>query len=433
MKDRVKTKRELLEEFLALGSLFTEFEADKTLQKALQEKTARYKAIVEDRTELICIFLADRTITFANKALCNFFSFKSEEDVLGISFLDLIPKEERKAAEETISSLGAENPSGVIAHWVQIPSGEKRWQQWTVHAILKGEEVTEFQAVGRNESQLLREEELLSKSEEYAKELLDAPIGSAILMDINGRILAINKLGAMRFGMRKEELIGKDPSQYLPPELRGPRKSQFDKVIRTRKPVNFEDKRDGMVLDNHIYPLFDSKSRVSRFAVFSLDITEKKRVMDSLRETERVLKAKTKNLEEANIALEVLLRKREKDREELEDKVCFNVKQTVMPFLEKLKESGLNDRQKAWANIVESNLNDVISSFSKRLISEYSGFTPAEIQVANLIKQGKGKKEIAEMFNRSVRTIEFHGHNIRKKLDIKNKKISLKTYLLSLK
>jgi DNA-binding NarL/FixJ family response regulator len=95
--------------------------------------------------------------------------------------------------------------------------------------------------------------------------------------------------------------------------------------------------------------------------------------------------------------------------------------------------SGLDKSQKAYMTILEASLNQVTSPFLHRLSFSFSNFTPTEIQVANLLKQGKTNKEIGELLNSSSRTIAFHRDNIRKKLGLKNKKTNLKSYLLSLK
>jgi len=144
------------------------------------------------------------------------------------------------------------------------------------------------------------------------------------------------------------------------------------------------------------------------------------------------LEIKTTTLEETNTALKVLLKRRDEDKTEYEEKVLLNVKELVVPYLEKLNKSGLDETQKAYAGILESNLNDIISPFSQRLSSKFLNFTPTEIQVANLLKQGKTNKEIGEVLNSSPRTVAFHRENIRKKLGLKNKKTNLKSYLLSL-
>ncbi|MCK4786649.1 MAG: helix-turn-helix transcriptional regulator [Desulfobacteraceae bacterium] len=151
-----------------------------------------------------------------------------------------------------------------------------------------------------------------------------------------------------------------------------------------------------------------------------------------LREKEKELELKTRNLEEVNTALKVLLKRRDEDKIELEEKVLSNLKELIVPYLEKLKKSGLDTRQNAYLRILQSNLNDIISPFSRRLSSKYLNLTPAEIQVANLVKHGRSIKDIAKMLNVSTRTIEFHRRNIRKKLSIKNRKASLRSHLLSI-
>lgn len=162
-------------------------------------------------------------------------------------------------------------------------------------------------------------------------------------------------------------------------------------------------------------------------------IIEHKQTEHALREREKELEVKTRNLEEVNVALNVLLEKRDQDKTNLEENMMFNLKELIDPCLEKLKNTGLGERQKTLVGILESNLNEIMLPFSRNLASGYLKLTPSEIQVANLVKLGKTTKEIADLLNLSGRTIESHRENIRKKLGIKHKKANLRTYLLSTK
>ena len=143
------------------------------------------------------------------------------------------------------------------------------------------------------------------------------------------------------------------------------------------------------------------------------------------------LQMKSENLEEMNTALKVLLKKREEDKFELEEKVIYNIKEMVQPFLEKLGRTRLDNRQRTFLEILESNLDDIVSPFARKLSTRYLNLTPSEIQIANLVKQGKTTKEIAELLSLSTRTIESHRDSIRKKLGIKNQKANLRTHLMS--
>jgi DNA-binding CsgD family transcriptional regulator len=169
-----------------------------------------------------------------------------------------------------------------------------------------------------------------------------------------------------------------------------------------------------------------------RVVVSHEDITALKRAEERLGERERELEGKTRDLGEINTALKVLLERREADRKEFEERVLGNVKQRVLPYLERLKGMRLQTEAAECVRVVESNLQEIVSPFLDRLTSSYYGLTPQEIQVAGLVKDGKMTKEIARFLNISASAVDFHRKNIRRKLGLKSKKANLRSTLLSL-
>jgi len=161
------------------------------------------------------------------------------------------------------------------------------------------------------------------------------------------------------------------------------------------------------------------------------DITERRRAEDALIKSERDLRIKAQDLMEANTTLKVLLDTIEKDQEELKERFLTNIKEQVLPYLDKLKKRPLQDSEKGFVQMAEANLNEIASPFVQKLTSKYLNLTKKEIQVANLVKEGKTSKEIAELLNAKKRVIEFHRENIRKKLKMKNKKENLAMLLRS--
>lgn len=162
-------------------------------------------------------------------------------------------------------------------------------------------------------------------------------------------------------------------------------------------------------------------------------IIELKKTERALRERERELELKSLNLEEINTALKVLLKKKDEDRKELEEKVLCNIKDLVEPYIEKLKCGVLNKKQQSYVNIIESTLEDIVAPFARRLSCNYLNLTAIELRVAALVRDGKRTKEIAGLMNVSDKTVEVHRRNIRKKLGITNTKANLRNHLLSLK
>jgi PAS domain S-box-containing protein len=319
-----------------------------------------------------------------------------------------------------------------------------------------------------------RTEATLRESEQRYRLLLESSPDPIVLYNIQGKATYVNPAFEQTFGFSGEELLGKQ-IDFVPEENWPETKRAIENMLSGQKIHLFETKRmtkNGAVLDvqlsstlyydhkgepagnivtlrdisaqkkaeielrkyhDHLEDLVEE--RTAELAKINLqleqEIDERKRAEKTLRKRETELKSQSHHLEEVNTALRVLLKQREDDKKELGENVLSNVKELISPYLDRLKKSRLNTNQKTLVNILDSNLNNMISPFISKLSFRYFNLTPMEIKVANLVKEGKTNKEIAEILCLSKNTILFHRYNIRSKLGLKNKKVNLRTHLLS--
>jgi DNA-binding CsgD family transcriptional regulator len=163
------------------------------------------------------------------------------------------------------------------------------------------------------------------------------------------------------------------------------------------------------------------------------DITARKQLQEVLQRAKQELEIKvqerTADLEEANTALRVMLQVREADKKVLATDMLHNITQLVMPHLDKLKACRLNERQAEHVEIIQKTLDSLVAPMLNESVNR--ALTPAELRITNLIRQGKTTKEISEILNVGLKTIDFHRDKIRKKMGLKNCKKSLRDFLLN--
>lgn len=153
---------------------------------------------------------------------------------------------------------------------------------------------------------------------------------------------------------------------------------------------------------------------------------------ERVRERTAELQAQTDRLAEMNAALKVLLRRREEDREELEQAVLANVRRRVAPALDRLEGLCAGDEARILVGRLREGLQELTNPFRHRLSAASQGLTPAEIQVAELVREGLATKEIAARLGVGSSTIDTHRHHIRRKLGLKGRRDGLRACLLAL-
>lgn len=162
------------------------------------------------------------------------------------------------------------------------------------------------------------------------------------------------------------------------------------------------------------------------------NITPIMEAQEALENKEAELRRERERLEETNIALRVLLRQRDEDKKRIEETIYTNVDRLVLPYVERLLQGRLSEKQRTLTEVIDTNLRDVISPFLRSLTILNMLLTPQEIEVANMVRGGRTSKEIAEVLGLSISGVDFHRKRLRQKLGLTNTTKNLRSYLLSL-
>jgi DNA-binding CsgD family transcriptional regulator len=177
--------------------------------------------------------------------------------------------------------------------------------------------------------------------------------------------------------------------------------------------------------DARAVPVQNNDRRVTGIVICALDVTESvvARQQQQQKDTE---------IGELKTTIRTLLKLRREDQRRWELKTLANAKESVIPFIGNLRKSLLRADQLNHLDAIEAGINDLVSDFSDHLGLHKYALTPTEMQVAALVKAGKTSKEIAECLCVSPSAIDFHRKGIRKKLELKNTKINLRSFLMEI-
>ena len=196
----------------------------------------------------------------------------------------------------------------------------------------------------------------------------------------------------------------------------------------THYPCHSPDQKNWFVV--RVVPFL--KERDAKAIVTHENITPIMEVHEELKEKEAELLLEREKLEETNVALRVLLRQRDEDKDRMEETVYTNVDRLVLPYIEKLMQGGLSEKQRTLVEIADNNLRDIVSPFLRTLSGLGLLLTPQETEVANLVRDGRTSKEIDDIMGLSISEVDFHRKRLRRKLGLTNNQKNLRSFLLSL-
>jgi len=425
----VSLNRIEIDNAIILQAMIRDIGERKEAEKRLGSSEEKYRSLFENAIEGIFQTTPDGELLTANPALARMHRYDSPEE-----FAEAFSGPGRTLAYNYVNPADRHRWTSLCDEKGMIEGFEaevyrkdrtKLWVSLNARSIRDGYGNT-IRYDGTMEDITLRKEmeNALKESEERYRTFIDSTSDAVFLKDENLRYVIVNRLLKVFLDRGEEEIIGKTDDDLLPRRHAEKARRADIKSLKSSSIVVTEE-----AIKDRIY-------EVRRFAVnlgqnkrgvgaFIRDITKRKKA-------EEEVKTKSLNLEEVNAALRVLLKQRDQDRGEMEDKILSNVRKLVLPYIERLKGKRLDDETKTYLNILETNLSNITSPFVQKISTTYSQFTPAEIRVANLIREGKAIKEIAGIFGVSENAVNHHRQNIRNKLGITNHKTNLRTYLMSL-
>ncbi len=401
-------------------------------RKQADEELRKFKTISDQSNIGNALFDSQGNFIYANETLARMHGYEVEE-ILGKHFSIFHTEEQLQEVvrlEEELASLGSmEN----IEIWHKRKDGTVFPMLVNVTLIKDGRDNVSFYSFSG--SDITRRKKVEGDLKKF-KAISDAAMVGNTIIDNEGVFQYVNHAFAAMHGYRPEELLDKPFTIVLAEEEKSKIEQMQKRLLREGAVLNAEflhKRRDGSVFPGLVNAtvIRNENGIPAYLGSTTIDISARKEMEVALRAREEDLEARNIRLDQMNAALKVLISNREKDKKDLEEKVLTNVRELSLPILEKLRGCKLDARESAYMDVLESSLNEIISPFLRTLSAKYSALTQAELMVATMVKEGSNTKKIASIMGLSERSVETYRTRLRKKLGIGNRKVNLRTFLLS--
>jgi PAS domain S-box-containing protein len=176
-------------------------------ERAVSDSEKRFRAVVEDQTDLICRFKPDGLLTFVNDTFCRF-HVKSSGQLIGTNFFQTLSEADAAIPLSYINSLPPDEPVVSFDHRLHSPDDQVVWHQYRVRRLFQNQgDTREFQAVIQDITQRKQSEQALRASEEKYRSLIDHIPDVVWTADANRDLIYISGNVVKVLGFSSEELL----------------------------------------------------------------------------------------------------------------------------------------------------------------------------------------------------------------------------------
>ena len=417
-----------------IRDLRSEIEKLRESESRLLENLERYQIHFSLTMDVIYTLDAGLNVTSVSPSVGRVLGY-SPEELTGRPFPGLnvlAPEYLEPALVDVMKVFSGESVRASIYEFI-TRTGRRVFGEVSGVPLIRDGKVTAVVSVARDITGRLEMEKSLRESEERFRAVFDSAQDCIFIKDSTLRYTVVNPSMTRLLGLSAQEILGKYDADIFDTETSARLRRSDRRVIEGEISKEELDLRiGGELLTFHIIkvPMPDGSGKFSGLCGIARNITERKRFEQKLHDKEKQLKLQAGNLEEMNTALKVLLDHRDQEHKKLREDIVQRAGSLLYPYLDRLKRAGLDGRLGVYLDIIRTNLDELISPFAEGASAEYRSLTPAEITVADLVKQGKTTKEIAELMNVSPHAVSFHRANIRRKLRLRHKKANLRSHLL---
>jgi len=269
----------------------------------------------------------------------------------------------------------------------------------------------------------------LSDSIALFNALFDTAKDPTILTDTSGVVLSANVAAGARLGQPAHDLAGRDVDSLLAAGSRRTVRRAMDSLDRGGVWTGRVEGADGAGGE---YPAEATlrRIRLTGYSLFQLILHD----LSPQAELRADLRDQKAEVEKMNIALMRVIKTVEEDRREMRQALTSQVRQQMLPALERIARAEAADVREGYRAVIEERLADLAGdSASPGMGMAHDAalyrLSPREMEVCQLIQLGRTGAEIAGLLNLSFETIQTHRKNIRRKLGLRGSRASLYAYL----